>query len=110
MRFGGTTMKPIPPFSPKERGVALVTVVLALTALMAVTVVAVDVGRLAFTATEVQTAAEAAATGGVRTLFSSGNASTGAQQMISQNKINGALATSSNLQSVQSGNFNYGNG
>ena len=49
----------VPPRS--ERGVALVAVAVFLGALLALTAVGIDIGRLAHTATEVQTVADASA-------------------------------------------------
>src|SRR5262245_11905183 len=48
---------------PRERGAILAFTGMALLTLVGMTVVGVDLGRLAFTATEVQTVAEVAATG-----------------------------------------------
>jgi putative Tad-like protein involved in Flp pilus assembly len=79
-----------------ERGVALAFAVLGLLAFMPIAVVAVDIGRLAFTATEVQNEADIAAAAGAQTLLQGGSAATArsnAQTVVAQNKVAGAAAT-----------------
>ena len=71
----------------------------AMAAFLALAAVGVDLGRLAFTATEVQTVADVAATAGARTLLlnsvtgTSSNAVTAAQLAAAQNQIDGRAAT-----------------
>ena len=79
-----------------ERGVALAFAVLGLLAFMPIAVVAVDIGRLAFVANEVQNAADVAAAAGAQTLLQGGSAATArsnAQTVVAQNKVAGAAAT-----------------
>src|SRR2546428_10392923 len=52
-----------------ERGQVFVAAAVSLAAFLALTVVAVDIGRLAHTATEVQTVADAAANAGATALL-----------------------------------------
>ncbi len=56
-----------------ERGMALAFTAVALAAFLALVVVGVDLSRLAFTATEVQTVADIAATAGARRLYDGGD-------------------------------------
>ena len=80
-----------------------------MTALVALTAVGVDVGHLAFTATEVQNLADVAATSGAQSLViqGEGTAQSGAQLALKENYIDGAKAHPSHLQSLVLGNYNY---
>jgi hypothetical protein len=72
---------------------------MAMVAFIALTVVGIDLGRLAFTATEVQGVADIAATAGCRTLArnsitgATDNPVSQAQAVVSQNKVNGQAAS-----------------
>ncbi len=88
-----------------ERGVAVVALALSMTALFGLAAVAVDVGRIAHTATEVQTVADIAATAGATNLLKGGTAAsarTDAQSVVAQNKVAGSAAT------IQSANIEVG--
>ena len=79
-----------------ERGMALAFAVLGLLTFMPMAVVAVDVGRLALTANEVQNVADMAAAAGAQTLLLGGTAATArsnAQTVVAQNTMGGAAAT-----------------
>jgi hypothetical protein len=79
-----------------QRGVALVGFAVSMAALFAIAAVAVDMGRIATTADEVQAVADAAATAGAMTLFKNGTAAQAkadAQTVVGQNRVNGATAT-----------------
>jgi hypothetical protein len=79
-----------------SRGAALAAVAISLGALLSITVVGVDVGRLAHTAGEVQTVAQVAAAAGVMSLLTGATAATARQQaqaVVAQNRVAGAPAT-----------------
>jgi Flp pilus assembly protein TadG len=78
---------------PRERGVALLSVGVSLAALLAVGVVAVDLGRLSHTATEVQNVADVAAAAGARALLKNSNAVAEAQAVALQNTVDGRTAS-----------------
>lgn len=81
------------PFN-NERGQALALVGMGIgtTALLALAVVAVDVGRLALTATEVQTLADTAATAAARALMDGGTPATVANTVAGANRVDGQSA------------------
>jgi Flp pilus assembly protein TadG len=92
-----------------ERGAILVATVLALPALFALAAVGIDTGRIAFTATEVQNVADAAATAGAQNLLEGGTATTArsqAQTVGAQNAVNGSGATVLPAQ-IEVGQYNY---
>jgi Flp pilus assembly protein TadG len=92
-----------------ERGAILAATVLALPALLALVAVGIDTGRIAFTATEVQNVADAAATAGAQNLLEGGTASTArsqAQTVGAQNAVNGSGATVLPAQ-IEVGQYNY---
>jgi Flp pilus assembly protein TadG len=92
-----------------ERGAILVATVLALPALLALAAVGIDTGRIAFTATEVQNVADAAATAGAQNLLEGGSATTArsqAQTVAAQNAVNGSGATVLPAQ-IDVGQYNY---
>src|SRR5262245_54402057 len=92
-----------------ERGAILVATVLALPALLALVAVGIDTGRIAFTATEVQNVADAAATAGAQNLLEGGTATTArsqAQTVGAQNAVNGSGATVLPAQ-IEVGQYNY---
>ncbi len=96
-----------------ERGVGLISTVVVITALLAITVIGVGIARHSFTATEVQTVAEAAATAGAVALLNGGNDSTARNQgqlVAEQNYVEGNLATPSMipLNQIEPGNFSNG--
>jgi hypothetical protein len=97
-----------------ERGVALAYVGFALLVFMGFAVVGVDTARIAFTASESQAVADAAATAGIRTLATiygggTGNVKTDAVLIGTQNKIDGANAPIA-AGDVICGNWNFQNG
>jgi Flp pilus assembly protein TadG len=92
-----------------ERGAILAATVLALPALLALAAVGVDTGRIAFTATEVQNVADAAATAGAQALLEGGTASTArshAQTVAAQNAVDGSGATIQPAE-IEVGQYNY---
>lgn len=99
-----------------ERGSIFAYTAIAMGAFLALTVVGVDVGRLAFTATEVQTVADIAATAGARRLLR--NRQTGAsdspvadaQNVVASggNMLDGQTASIA-AADVQVGNYNFQN-
>jgi len=77
--------------------------------LFALAAVGVDTGRIAFTATEVQNVADAAATAGAQNLLEGGTATTArsqAQTVGAQNAVNGSGATVLPAQ-IEVGQYNY---
>jgi Flp pilus assembly protein TadG len=92
-----------------ERGAILAATVLALPALLALVAVGIDTGRIAFTATEVQNVADAAATAGAQALLEGGTASTArsqAQTVGAQNAVDGSGATIQPAE-IEVGQYNY---
>lgn len=87
-----------------ERGMTMVFTAVAMTAFLAFAVVGVDLGRLALTATEVQTVADAAATAGIRALLENQDAVGQAQTVAAQNKIDGK-SPSIPAQNIQVGSY-----
>jgi hypothetical protein len=79
---------------------------ISLSAFLALTVVAVDIGRLAFTATEVQTVADVAATAGATAAVNGGNADAEARRIALENSVDGAAASTAvdNLE-IEIGNY-----
>jgi hypothetical protein len=80
-----------------ERGFALAYVVLVLLAVCAVTALAVDIARTSFTASEVQSAADLAATAAATKLMTGGTtaqAQADADTTVSKNTIDGHVAAS----------------
>jgi Flp pilus assembly protein TadG len=75
-----------------RRGATMVAMAVALTAFLALTVVGVDVARLAFTANEVQTVADVAATAGARALLDGRPMVADAQAAVAQNRVDGGPA------------------
>src|SRR5690349_1610696 len=75
----------------KERGIALAVVAIALVAIFAMMVIAVDVGRFAHTGSEVQAIADLAALSGARSVLlrGPGNAQSGADTAARQNVSDG---------------------
>lgn len=111
-------MKPTPNDGrhPRERGAIAAFTGIVLMTLVGMTVVGVDLGRLAFTATEVQAVAEVAATGYARswlnTLASGGSTNDAthageAMQVIDGNNINGDAAESANIQGYERGRYEF---
>jgi Flp pilus assembly protein TadG len=81
----------------RERGAILAAFAICMAAFFAFLPVAIDTGRLALTANEVQTVADAAAAAGARALLESGGSSATArsqgQSVGTQNFVNGAAST-----------------
>jgi Flp pilus assembly protein TadG len=91
-----------------ERGFALAAFALSMTAFFALAAVAIDLGRLAHTANEVQNVADAAATAGATNLMNGGTASTArsdAQTVVAQNAVAG-LTASIQTADLQVGQYN----
>jgi len=80
-----------------ERGSIIAAAGIGLAAFLALTVVAIDLGRLGFTATEVQTVADIAATAGATALINNGGnggaAVAQAQSVVALNQVNGSTAS-----------------
>jgi len=79
----------------------------ALVALVAITVVGVDLGHLVFTSTEVQTVADLAATAGAKGVLEGRSARGDAEIVAGQNSIDGS-GSADNLSSVEEGTFASG--
>ena len=92
-----------------ERGMTMVFTAVAMSAFLAFTVVGVDLARLALTATEVQTVADAAATAGARALVDNNNAVSQAQRVVAQNTVDGKTASIA-AQDVQVGHYDFATG
>jgi len=101
---------------PRQRGAILAFTGMALLTLVGMAVVGVDLGRLAFTATEVQTVAEVAATGyahawlkGVSSGTDPGDGPCQAEalQVVDGNRIDGQQAAASNIESYERGYYNF---
>src|SRR5262245_32982477 len=88
----------------RERGIALVMVGVCLATFLALTVVAVDVGRLAMTANEAQNVADAAATAGARALADDVSATDFAHTVAGMNVLNGDGGTPDEV-TVEEGNY-----
>jgi hypothetical protein len=89
-----------------ERGAILAFTGIAVMTLVAMAVVGVDLGRLAFTATEVQTVAESAATAyAVAMQRDRPNPASDAYQVVAGNSIDGTAATPTNIASFEVGNY-----
>jgi hypothetical protein len=92
-----------------QRGIALVTMALWMTAFLAFAVIGVDVGRLAFTANETQAVADSAATAGAVSLAkgsSSGQAKQDAVTVAHVNRINGSVPPIA-VGDIETGQYNY---
>jgi hypothetical protein len=93
-----------------QRGFTTVYVALSLVGFFGVTAIAVDVARLAYTATEIQNGADIAATAGAHALMNgAGNAySSQATTVLQQNKINGASANTGGTTTIEAGTYANG--
>src|SRR2546426_2423220 len=92
-----------------QRGIALITMALWMTAFFAFAVLGVDIGRVAFTANEVQAVADIAATAGAGTLAkggSSGQAKTDAQSVVATNAVDGSPASIA-ASDIVTGGYDY---
>ena len=85
-----------------EKGVAIPIVAVALVALVGITAVGVDTGRVAGVANEVQTAADIAALAGMASVYEGHSAEYGANAALDLNKVNGSTATNS-LTTIEEG-------
>jgi len=101
---------------PRERGAILAFTGIALLTLVGMTVVGVDLGRLAFTATEVQGVAEVAATGyahawlqGASTGGDPGDGACAADALtvVDGNRIDAQQATAANIERYERGFYDY---
>lgn len=97
-------MRLIQPRRRNDRGAAMVSTALVLTALIALTVVGVDVGRLGFTATEVQNTADIAAVAAATSMMEGQSASSGAAVVLGQNVVEGKNAVD-NLDGLEIGSY-----
>src|SRR6266404_5704679 len=91
-----------------ERGITLIAMALWMTAFFALTAVGVDVGRIAFTASEVQSAADTAALAAARALLDGGD-----PQATGKVILGNAAASQINIETGtadNSGNFTAGGG
>lgn len=100
----------------RQRGAVLAMVGMAMVVIVAMAVVGVDVGRVAFTANEAQSLADVGAMSGAQALgqrLSSGNAAIDpdaeARAVMQQNSIGGGVASDANVESIRFGNW-LGNG
>ena len=92
----------------RQRGAVMTAFILGSAAFLALAAVGIDVGRLTVVGTEVQTAAETAATAGARALLegaSSATARSQAQAVVGQNRVAGATAVIQASQ-LQVGTYN----
>ena len=89
-------MKQLRTFRRGERGFAMAQTAIFLVALTGLVTVGVDIGRLAFTATEVQNMADVAATAAAVNLFKNGagTARAGADALITRNYLEGRVGVS----------------
>src|SRR5262245_3903698 len=97
----------------RQRGVALALVAIFLAVILGITALGVDLGRLAHTANEVQTVADAAARGGAKSLLdNSGTAGFGittAHLISSKNIVNGVAPPNGDVL-VDEGSYNPATG
>jgi hypothetical protein len=77
----------------RQRGMVFITMALWLAAFLGLAVIGIDVGRVAFTANEVHTVADVAATAGALALFKGQDAVTNAQTVAAQNRIDARTAS-----------------
>jgi hypothetical protein len=103
---------PTPRDRRRQRGSVLAMTGIAMIMIVAMAVVGVDVGHLAFTANEVQTLADLSATSYVKTLAlnlddgGSRNPEAETGRVIEQNSVGGATATiAANIESFEPGNY-----
>jgi Flp pilus assembly protein TadG len=89
-----------------ERGAVLAAVGIALLTFFALAAVGVDIGRLAFTAAEVQTVADAAATAGAKAILDERDPDADARAVGALNNIDGTPTASGDLD-VLLGNFDF---
>jgi len=102
------TATPIARRRKKEQGSMLVAVAISMTALFATLPLAIDIGRLAFTANEVQTVADVAATAGATYLMSGQDPATARSQaraVVAQNRVAGAVASIPSDASIEVGQY-----
>jgi len=93
-------------FKRSQRGAILAFAGMAIVTLVAMAVVGVDLGRLALTATEVQTVAEVGATAYAKAVQQdSAGPANDALAVVAQNRIDGAAATPANITSFEVGNY-----
>lgn len=89
-----------------ERGFATIYLGISILALAAVATLGVDVGRIAFTATEVQSAADTVATTGAKQLIlGTANPRTDAEDVLAANMIDGHAGQKSEIQTFETGNY-----
>jgi Flp pilus assembly protein TadG len=91
-----------------ERGFALVMVAISATTLLGFLALAIDLGRLAFTANEVQTVADVAATAGATYLMAGQDPTTARSQVrtvVAQNRVAGVAASIPQDSDIQVGQY-----
>jgi hypothetical protein len=106
-------MKPRQSMKPRprsQRGVALAAIAIFMVVILGFTAIAIDVARLAHTATEVQTVADVAARAGAKALIdNNGTPNTGitrAKSIANDNLMNGKLAPNAEVV-VDEGHYNF---
>jgi len=90
-----------------QRGMAAAAIAMAMAAFIGFAVVGVDIARLAFTATEVQTLADVAATAGARALYDGQPVVGQAQTAAAQNKVDGQPGAINPPGSVVVGHYDF---
>src|SRR5512147_3125572 len=88
-----------------ERGIAVPMAAVAMVAIVGLTAVGVETGRLALTATEVQNAADVAASTAASALVNGDDPRTHALAVLGANSINGQDIGASELKSLEVGNY-----
>jgi hypothetical protein len=90
-----------------RRGFATVYLGVSILALVAIAALGADIGRVAFTATEVQSAADVVATTGAKQLvLESADPRADAESVLHENAIDGSAAQGSQIQAFEIGNYN----
>lgn len=88
-----------------QRGVAAPMAAVAMMAIVGLSALGIETGRLALTGNEAQNAADAAATTAARALLDDGNPRTEALAVLARNSINGEAVSSSHLVGLEIGNY-----
>jgi hypothetical protein len=88
-----------------ERGIALPAAAVAMVAILGLTTVGVETGRLALTATEVQNAADVAASSAANAVVDGDDPKSAALSVLARNSIDGRSVGSSQLKSLEIGNY-----
>lgn len=93
-----------------ERGIAVPMAAVAMVAILGLTAVGVETGRLALTATEVQNAADIAAATAANALVNDEDPKTEALSVLAANSIDGQAISSSELKDLEIGNYTSATG